>query len=71
MIAKLILTTIDWREGDAAVAVRHLAEALEHEPQADRALLHARLDRFFAGSDERLPTRAALDAAWDLLDGRI
>ena len=69
-IAKLVLTTIDWREGDAAAAERNLAEALELEPQADRALLHTRLDRFFAGSDARLPTRAALDAAWDQLDGR-
>ena len=69
-IAKLLLTTIDWRDGAGAAAVRDLAEALELEPQADRALLHARLDRFFAGSDERLEARAALDAAWDQLDGR-
>ena len=69
-IAKLLLTTIAWRGGDSAAAVRHLGEALEHEPQSGRALLHARLDRFFAGSDERLPLRAALDAAWDQLDGR-
>ena len=69
-IAKLLLTTIDWREGAGAAAVCHLVEALELEPQVDRALLHARLDRFFAGSEERLATRAALDAAWDQLDGR-
>ena len=69
-IAKLLLTTIDWREGASEAAGRHLTEALALEPQADRALLHARLDRFFAGSDERLPTRTALDAAWDQLDGR-
>ena len=68
-IAKLLLTAIDWREGDGAAAVRHLAEALELEPQADRALLHARLDRFFAGSAERIAMRAALDAAWNQLDG--
>ena len=69
-IARLLLTAIDWREGDGAAAVRHLAEALELEPQADRALLHARLDRFFAGSAERIAMRTALDAAWDQLDGR-
>ena len=67
-IAKLVLTTIDWREGAGEAAERHLAEALALEPQADRALLHARLDRFFADSDERLPARAALDAAWDQLE---
>ncbi len=69
-IAKLLLTTIEWREDESGAAVRHLAETLEHEPQCDRALLHARLDRFFAGSDERLPMRAALDAAWDELERR-
>ena len=67
-IAKLLLTTIEWREGLFDAAVSHLAQALEHEPQSDRALLHARLDRFFAGSDERMVLRAALDAAWDQLD---
>jgi tetratricopeptide (TPR) repeat protein len=69
-IAKLLLTAIDWREGAGAAAVGHLAETLELEPQAGRALLHAQLDRFFAGSDERLARRAALDAAWDQSDER-
>ena len=69
-IAKLLLTTIDWREGQGAGAVQHLAEALALEPQSDRALLHARVDRFFAGSADQAATRAALDAAWDRLDKR-
>ena len=70
-IAKLLLATVDGRDGSDAAAVRHLAEARELEPQAERALLHARLDRFFAGSADRLATRAALDVAWDQLDGRL
>ena len=69
-IAKLLLTTIEWREGNGEAALHHLAKALEHEPQGDRALLHARLDRFFAGSDERMAMRGALDAAWDQLGAR-
>ena len=69
-IAKLLLTTIEWREGAGDAAVRHLAEALALEPQADRALLHARLDRFFAGSADQGTMKAALDAAWDRLDQR-
>ena len=69
-IALLLLTTVNWREGAAEAAGRHLAETLELEPQADRALLHARLERFFVGSEDRLATRAALDAAWDQLEQR-
>ena len=69
-IAKLLLTMIEWREGAGDAAVRHLAEALELEPQADRSLLHARLDRFFAGSADHGTMKAALDAAWDRLDAR-
>ena len=69
-IAKLLLTTIDWREGLDTAAVQHLTEALALEPQANRAMLRVRLDRFFAGSVDRLATRAALDAAWNLLDPR-
>ena len=69
-IARLLLTTIDWRDGARGKAVHHLAEALELEPQVDRALLHARLDRFFAGSAERIASRTALDAAWDQLPRR-
>ena len=67
-IARLLLTVLEWREDERSGAVRHLAEALALEPQAGRALLHARLDRFFAGSDERPAMRAALDAAWDALE---
>ena len=69
-IAKLLLTTLEWREGDFDKAVDHLSRALEHEPQGDRALLYARLDRFFASCDERMAMRAALDAAWDRLEER-
>ena len=67
-IARLLLTATEWREGNHAAARGHLAEALAHEPQATRALLHARIDRFFAGSAEHPAMRAALDAAYDQRD---
>ncbi len=69
-IAMLLLTVIDWHGGAHDTAARHLAAALELEPQLDRALLNARLDRFLAGSDLRLTLRAALDATWDRLEQR-
>ena len=69
-IARLLLTAIDWHEGTSDAALRHLAAARELEPAADRALLHARLDRFLAGSPQHTALRAALDAAWDQLHRR-
>ena len=67
-IARLLLTTLEWCEGDSEKAMHHLSRALKFEPQNSRALLHTRLDRFLAGSDKRLAMQAALDAAWDQLE---
>ena len=67
-IARLLLTATEWRDGNQAAALGHLAEALAHEPQVSRALLHARIDRFFAGSAEHPAMRAGLDAAADQLE---
>lgn len=63
-IALLVLTCIEHSEGRSDVAAEHLSTARELEPSATKALLKARIGRFFAGSPELEAMLAALDQLW-------
>lgn len=63
-IALLVLTCIEHGEDRIDVAARHLSTARELEPTATKALLKARIGRFFAGSSQLEAMLTALDQLW-------